>query len=72
MYVPGEGREVTTVDLTDPFNTEVTPSSAVVTGLGELLHRLAMLYWCVVCVSLIDGQGCCCCTQLRLYDTSYL
>ena len=27
---------------------------------------------CVLCVSLIDGQGCCCCTQLRLYDTSYL
>ena len=35
-YVAGEGRQVTTDDLMEPFNKEITSSSAVVTGLGEL------------------------------------
>ena len=51
-YVPGEGREVTAVDLTEPFNKEITPSSAVVTGLGELCTLIGnALQVCVVCIT---------------------
>ena len=51
-YVHGEGRQVTTVDLTEPFNKEITPSSAVVTGLGELCTLIGnALQVCVVCIT---------------------
>ena len=51
-YVPGEERQVTTDDLTEPFNKEITPSSAEVTGLGELCTPIGnALQVCVVCIT---------------------
>ena len=50
-YVPGEGRQVTTVDLSEPFNKEITPSRTVVTGLGELCTLIGnALLVCIVCI----------------------
>ena len=36
MYVAGMGREVTTVDLIEPFNKEMKSTNTLVPGLGEL------------------------------------